>query len=74
MERQPKKTVEKIREAVSKLALDPPVGDITVLKGYPDNRRRLRVGSLRIIYKYSDENNIKSLIIIDAGNRGDIYK
>ena len=37
-------------------------------------RKRLRVGSWRIIYRYGAENEIKILFIIDIGNRGDIYK
>lgn len=44
------------------------------MQGYTDNRKRLRVGSWRIIYKYGAEAQVEILFIIDIGNRGDIYK
>lgn len=69
-----KKSVIRIREAIAKLTLDPPEGDIKLMQGYTDNRKRLRVGSWRIIYKYDNENSVEILFIIDIGNRGDIYK
>lgn len=69
-----KKSVTRIREAITGLTLVPPVGDIKLMQGYNDDRKRLRVGSWRIIYKYGVDNNIEILFIIDIGNRGDIYK
>ncbi len=69
-----KKSVTRIREAINGLTLEPPVGDIKLLQGYTDNRKRLRVGSWRIIYKYGAESQVEILFIIDIGNRGDIYK
>ena len=69
-----KRSVERIREAIKGLTLLPPVGDIKLMQGYTDNRKRLRVGSWRIIYKYGNEAEIEILFIIDIGNRGDIYK
>lgn len=69
-----KKSVTRIREAVAGLTLVPPVGDIKLMQGYNDDRKRLRVGSWRIIYKYGVDNSIDILFIIDIGNRGDIYK
>ena len=74
LDKQPKKTVARIREAISKLTLNPPEGDIIVMQGYTDNRKRLRIGSWRVIFKYDTENHIEILLIIDIGNRGDIYK
>ena len=68
------KSVNRIRTAVLVLTLDPPVGDIKVMQGYTDGRKRLRVGSWRIIYKYGAENEVEVLFVIDIGNRGDIYK
>ena len=68
------KSVSRIRAAIQGLTLDPPKGDIKPMQGYGDNRKRLRVGSWRIIYKYGTENEIKILFIIDIGNRGDTYK
>ncbi|MGM9602342.1 MAG: type II toxin-antitoxin system RelE/ParE family toxin [Faecousia sp.] len=68
------KSVNRIRAAIQGLTLTPPVGDIKVLQGYTDSRKRLRVGSWRIIYKFGAENEIEILFVIDIGNRGDIYK
>lgn len=68
------KSVNRIREAIQGLTLTPPVGDIKLMQGYTDNRKRLRVGSWRIIYKYGAENEVEILFVIDIGNRGDIYK
>lgn len=69
-----KKSVTRIREAINGLTLEPPVGDIKLMQGYTDNRKRLRVGSWRIIYKYGAKAQVEILFIIDIGNRGDIYK
>ena len=69
-----KKSVSRIRAAVQDLTLTPPKGDIKVMHGYNDGRKRLRVGSWRIIYKYGVDQEIDILFIIDIGNRGDIYK
>ena len=68
------KSVNRIRSAIQGLTLDPPVGDIKVMQGYTDSRKRLRVGSWRIIYKYGAENEVEILFVIAIGNRGDIYK
>lgn len=68
------KSVNRIRTAIQGLTLTPPVGDIKVIQGYTDGRKRLRVGSWRIIYKYGAENKVEILFVIDIGNRGDIYK
>lgn len=69
-----RKSVMRIRAAIQDLTLTPPKGDIKVMQGYSDDRKRLRVGSWRIIYRYGVENEIDILFIIDIGNRGDIYK
>ena len=45
--------------------------DIKSLKGY-EGILRLRVGAYRIIYEV--DNNKLIVIVIDAGNRGQIYK
>ena len=74
LDKQAKKTVERIRQAISKLALNPSEGDIVSLQGYSDDRKRLRIGAWRVIFKYTSENQIEILLIIDIGNRGDIYK
>lgn len=69
-----KKSVLRIRNAINGLTLDPPIGDIKLMQGYTDNRKRLRVGSWRVIYKYGSDGDVEILFIIDIGNRGDIYK
>lgn len=69
-----KKSVDRIREAIQGLTLSPPKGDIKAMQGYSDDRKRLRVGPWRVIYKYTAENNIEILLILSIGNRGDIYK
>lgn len=69
-----KKSVVRIREAINQLTLTPPKGDIKVMQGYTDGRKRLRVGSWRIIYKYGADSEVEILYVIDIGNRGDIYK
>ncbi|MBQ3137158.1 MAG: type II toxin-antitoxin system RelE/ParE family toxin [Clostridia bacterium] len=69
-----KKSIERIRKAIEGLTLTPPVGDIKLMQGYTDERKRLRVGSWRIIYKYGTDNELEILFVIDIGNRGDIYK
>ena len=69
-----RKSVDRIREAIGQLTLTPPKGDIKVMQGYTDGRKRLRVGSWRVIYKYGVDSEIEILYVIDIGNRGDIYK
>ena len=56
------------------MLLDPPEGDIKEMQGFSDGRLRLRVGSFRVIYRYTDEGEIKVLLVMEIGNRGDIYK
>lgn len=69
-----KKSVKRIRMAIEGLADTPPVGDIKPLQGFSDGRKRLRVGTWRIIYKQESELFIEIIFVIDIGNRGDIYK
>jgi len=69
-----KKSVQRIRDAINGLTLSPPVGDIKLMQGYADERKRLRIGSWRVIYRYGIENEIEILFIINIGNRGDVYK
>ena len=69
-----KKSVGRIREAVTGLTFNPPVGDIKTMQGYSDGRKRLRVGSWRIIYRLENDGTVEIIFVIDIGNRGDIYK
>ena len=68
------KSVARIRNAIAGLTQTPPVGDIKVMQGYTDDRKRLRVGSWRVIYRYGGEQRIEILYIIDIRSRGDVYK
>ncbi|MBQ7974912.1 MAG: type II toxin-antitoxin system RelE/ParE family toxin [Clostridia bacterium] len=68
-----KKSVDRIRQAVDGLIHIPPEGDIKPLKGYEDGRKRLRVGTWRIIFRFDKQDEIEVLFVIDIGNRGDIY-
>jgi len=69
-----KKSVTRIREAIIGLTYNPPVGDIKTMQGFNDGRKRLRVGSWRIIYRHENEETWEIIFVIDIGNRGDIYK
>ena len=74
LDKQTKHSVERIRKAISKLTKSPPEGDIALMHGYSDGRMRLRLSSWRVIFKYTTEGQLEILLIIDIGNRGDIYK
>ena len=52
----------------------PPKGDIKMLQGFSDGRRRLRVGKYRIIYNYGSDGKVEILYIINVDSRGEIYK
>lgn len=72
--KQEKVTVERIRAAIEKLTHKPPEGDIKEMQGVKKGKMRLRVGSYRVIYWYSEETGLEILFIDEIGNRGDIYK
>lgn len=72
--KQEKKTIERIRAAITGLTEKPPVGDIKPMQGAGEGRYRLRIGSWRVIYRYDLDGIVEVLFIIDIGNRGDIYK
>ncbi len=80
LSKQERATVLRIRYAIDGLTKVPPIGDIKPMQGYHDGTMRLRVGGFRIIYKCSSEidnnckENVEILLIIEIGNRGDIYK
>lgn len=71
-----KKFIDKLpmnerKRIVSAIEYLPNGEDIKKLKGY-DNLLRLRIGEYRIIYTV--DNGKLIIYIIDAGNRGEIYK
>jgi len=69
-----KKSVARIRAAIQRLTVSPPEGDVKPLAGSKDGRMRLRVGGWRVIFKYGAEHEIEVLLVIEIGNRGDVYK
>ncbi len=66
--KQTKDNQVRLLTAIYKLPL---VGDIRPLEGTPGNYR-LRVGTFRVIYTVEQE--IVTVRVLDAGNRGDVYK
>lgn len=67
-------TKQRIKVGIEGLTEHPPQGDIRILQGYSDGRKRLRIGKYRIIYNYLPDGKIEVLYIIDVDSRGDIYK
>ena len=67
-------TKERIKARIQGLTQSPPAGDIRPMEGYSNGTLRLRVGDMRIIFRYAVENGEKFVYIIDVGYRGDIYK
>ena len=68
------RSVTRIRSAIQGLTHTPPEGDVKPMQGYSDGRKRLRVGEWRVLFRYSAQDEIEILFIIEIGNRGDIYK
>lgn len=69
-----KPTKQRIKLGIEGLTLNPPKGDIRLLQGFSDGRKRLRIGKYRIIYNYLDNGEIIILYIMNVDSRGDIYK
>ncbi len=67
-------TKQRIKKAIEGLTEQPPKGDIKLLQGFSDGRKRLRVGKYRIVYNYRPDGEIEILYITDVDSRGDIYK
>ena len=68
IQKQPKPQQESLLQAIAAL---PEQGDRKPMTGH-SGLFRLRVGSYRILY--SVEDNILVVHVLNAGNRGDIYK
>ena len=69
------KTKRRLKEIIeTNLKTLPATGDIKPMKGFSDQRKRLRVGTIRIIFRYDEDGTLLVLSILDIGNRGDIYK
>ncbi len=69
-----KPTKHRIKLRIEGLTENPPKGDIRMMQGYSDGRKRLRIGKYRIIYNYGQNGEIKVLYIMNIDTRGDIYK
>lgn len=67
IEKQVADTQKRILQAIMKL----PEGDVKALRGH-NGIFRLRINDVRIIY--SLDNETITITVIDAGNRGQIYK
>ena len=81
--KQEKANVARIRQGIAGLAQKPAIGDVKPMEGYNDGTMRLRVGTFRILYNYgteteitdnNEEKTLEIVLIIEIGNRGDIYK
>lgn len=57
-----------VTNAIQGLTAKPPKGDIRKLRGYADEKR-LRVGTIRIIFKINDN----AVYVSDINFRGNIY-
>lgn len=68
--KQERSVQERIRKALTGLAVRPPVGDIKPLKGR-EKFFRLRVGTYRVIFQVDHTERIVYITAID--NRGDAY-
>ena len=66
-----KKQDKDTQKRIIKSIIEIPKGDIKKLKGM-DEVFRLRVGDFRILFEKNDKELI--IIVIDVGNRGQIYK
>lgn len=66
IQKQPKNQQKRIVLAINNL----PKGDIVPVE--TTNKYRLRVGDYRIFFTI--DNNILKIVIVNAGNRGQIYK
>lgn len=64
----PRQDEERVLRAIYRL---PDGEDVKKLKGHED-LMRLRVGDYRIIYRVDDGRLV--VLVVDAGNRGEIYK
>ena len=68
MEKLPQNEKRRVVAAIERL---PEEGDVKPMRGH-DNLFRLRVGDYRILYTV--DHDALRVLVIDAGNRGDVYK
>ena len=58
---------------LSKIYELPSGNHIRKMEGY-ENRYRLRVGDIRVIYELSEDGTTLVVLVVEIGNRGDMYK
>ena len=66
----PRKEQVRILSQIYKL---PSGNHIKKMEGY-DNRYRLRVGDIRVIYELRTDEVTLIVLVVEIGNRGDVYK
>ncbi|MDG5790148.1 type II toxin-antitoxin system RelE/ParE family toxin [Evansella sp. AB-P1] len=67
------KLKEKVKEVINQLSVNPySIPNVKPLEGSSHDDYRIRLGSLRILYRVHNDQLL--IIIIDIGPRGDIYK
>jgi len=70
LKNRPRKEQVRILSKIYKL---PSGNHIKKLEGY-NNRYRLRVGDIRVIYELSEDRATLVVLVVEIGNRGDVYK
>jgi mRNA interferase RelE/StbE len=72
VKKQDMKTKQRLQNAILEILENPyEASNIEMLSGY-ENIFRKRVGDVRIIYQVVDK--VAYIYVLDAGNRGDVYK
>ena len=72
---QDKNTKLRIKRGIEGLTESPPKCDTKPLQGYINKTYRLRIGKLRIIYRYDPGTSQRQILFIsDINSRGGIYK
>ena len=74
LKKQPKQVVSRIVSAIQMLADGSPNCDVKAMQGSSNGEMRIRVGTYRVIYRIDTDGQIEILLVLDIGNRGDIYK
>ncbi len=67
------KLKNKVNEVISQLSNNPyAIPNVKPLEGSDHDEYRIRIGSLRLLYRVHNDELI--IIVLDIGPRGDIYK
>jgi len=72
-EKLPPKLKHKVKEVIEQLRENPfAIANVKPLEGSNYDDYRIRIGSLRLLYRI--HNNELIIIVLDIGPRGDVYK